>query len=105
VVNFMPRLLYPQGKSPWYQLGRRLGGPQSWSLRLIILSYGYFSGMSNDGAQQNFRAFITKLKCEDKDAERTHFTAEPSGEGLVICGEGSTPQSASDSHFHRTGVI
>jgi hypothetical protein len=24
-------LLYPQGKSPWYPLGRRLGEPQSWS--------------------------------------------------------------------------
>jgi hypothetical protein len=21
----------PQGKSPWYKQGRRLGGPQSWS--------------------------------------------------------------------------
>jgi len=23
--------LYPQGKSTWYPLGRRLGEPQSWS--------------------------------------------------------------------------
>jgi hypothetical protein len=29
VVSFMPRPLYPQGKSPWYPLDRRLGGPQS----------------------------------------------------------------------------
>jgi hypothetical protein len=29
VVNFMPRQLYPQGKSPWYPLDIRLGGPQS----------------------------------------------------------------------------
>jgi hypothetical protein len=29
VVNFTPQLLYPQGKSPWYPLDRRLGGPQS----------------------------------------------------------------------------
>jgi hypothetical protein len=27
----MNQLLYPQGKSPWYPLNRRLGGPQSWS--------------------------------------------------------------------------
>jgi hypothetical protein len=27
----MPQLLYPQGKSPWYALVRRLGGPQSQS--------------------------------------------------------------------------
>jgi hypothetical protein len=28
-----PRSLYLQGKSPWYQLDRRLGGPQSRSGR------------------------------------------------------------------------
>jgi hypothetical protein len=26
VVSFMPQLLYPQGKSPWYPLDRRLVG-------------------------------------------------------------------------------
>jgi hypothetical protein len=32
VVSFTPWPLYPQGKSPWYPLDRRLGGPQrrSW---------------------------------------------------------------------------
>jgi hypothetical protein len=29
VVSFTPRLLYLQGKSPWYPLDRRLGGPPS----------------------------------------------------------------------------
>jgi len=29
VVNFMPRQLYSRRMSPWYPLGRRLGGPQS----------------------------------------------------------------------------
>jgi hypothetical protein len=33
VVSFMPRPLYPQGKSAWYPLDRRLGGPQSRSGR------------------------------------------------------------------------
>jgi hypothetical protein len=33
VVNFTPLPLYPQGKSPWYPLDRRLGGPQSRSER------------------------------------------------------------------------
>jgi len=28
VVSFMPWLLYPQGKSLWYPLDRRLGGLQ-----------------------------------------------------------------------------
>jgi hypothetical protein len=30
-VSFTPRPLYPQGKSPWCPLDRRLGGPQSRS--------------------------------------------------------------------------
>jgi hypothetical protein len=33
VVSFTHRPLYPQGKSPWYPLDRRLGGPQSRSGR------------------------------------------------------------------------
>jgi hypothetical protein len=31
VVSFNPRLLYSHGKSPWYPVDRRLGGPQSRS--------------------------------------------------------------------------
>jgi hypothetical protein len=33
VVSFTPRVLYPQGKSSWYPLDRRLGGPQTRSGR------------------------------------------------------------------------
>jgi len=33
VVSFTPRPLYTQGKSLWYLLDRRLGGPQSLSGR------------------------------------------------------------------------
>jgi hypothetical protein len=33
VVSFTPRLLYPEGKRPWYPLNRRLCGPQSRSGR------------------------------------------------------------------------
>jgi hypothetical protein len=33
VVSFTPRPLYPQGKSPWYPLEKRLGGLQSRSGR------------------------------------------------------------------------
>jgi hypothetical protein len=37
MVSFTPRPLYPQGKSPWYPLGRTLGRPQSLSDAYIIL--------------------------------------------------------------------
>jgi hypothetical protein len=33
VFSFTPGQLHPQGKSPWYPLDRRLGGPQSRSGR------------------------------------------------------------------------
>jgi hypothetical protein len=33
VVSYTLRTVYPQGKSPWYPLDRRLGGPQSRSGR------------------------------------------------------------------------
>jgi hypothetical protein len=33
MVSFTPQPLYPQGKSPWYPLDRRLDGPQSHSGR------------------------------------------------------------------------
>jgi hypothetical protein len=33
VVNITLHPLYPRGKSPWYPLDRRLGGPQSRSGR------------------------------------------------------------------------
>jgi len=33
VVSFTPQPLYPWGKSPWYPLDRRLGGPYSQSGR------------------------------------------------------------------------
>jgi len=32
--SFTPRPLYPQGKSLWYPLDKRLGGPQSRFLSL-----------------------------------------------------------------------
>lgn len=30
MIDFIPQLLYPQGRSPWYQLNRRVDGPQIW---------------------------------------------------------------------------
>jgi hypothetical protein len=30
-ISFTTLLVYPQGKSPWYPLDRRLGGPHSRS--------------------------------------------------------------------------
>jgi hypothetical protein len=48
VVSFTRRLLHPQGKSPWYPLDRRLGGPQSRS----------GSGGEEKNSQTLFRAVI-----------------------------------------------
>jgi len=39
VVSFTLRLLYPQGKSPWYPLVRRLGGPPSATLDTVSKWY------------------------------------------------------------------
>jgi len=36
VVSFTPRPIYPHGKSLWYPLNMRLGGPQSRSLYMYI---------------------------------------------------------------------
>jgi hypothetical protein len=46
MVSFTPQPLYPQGKSPWYPLDRRLGGPQSWSGR-----YGEMKILGTTGTQ------------------------------------------------------
>jgi hypothetical protein len=37
VVSFTPRPLNPQGKSPWYPLDRRVGGPQGIIIIIIII--------------------------------------------------------------------
>jgi hypothetical protein len=47
VVSFTPRPLYPRGKSPQYQLDRRLGGPQSRSGRLGENCWPY-QGLNSD---------------------------------------------------------
>jgi hypothetical protein len=38
-VSYMTRPLYPQGKSPWYPLDRRLAGPQSRVVKKKIPSH------------------------------------------------------------------
>jgi hypothetical protein len=45
VDSFTPRPLYPQGKSSWYPLDRRLGGPQSRSGRGEELHIHLLSGL------------------------------------------------------------
>jgi hypothetical protein len=54
VVSFTPQPLYPQGKSSWYLLDRRLGGPQSRSGR--------------GGEEKNSQRFIIiKVKIKGKN--------------------------------------
>jgi hypothetical protein len=63
VVSFTPRPTYPQGKSSWYPLDRRLGGPHSRSgrggeeknsqpLRGLKL---YMQNASYEGVSKSFR--------------------------------------------------
>jgi len=39
VVRFTPRPLYPQGKSPWYSLDKRLGGLYSFHIQFNVISH------------------------------------------------------------------
>jgi hypothetical protein len=41
VVSFTPQPLYPQGKSPWYPLDRRLGGPPVGLVSYVNLRSSY----------------------------------------------------------------
>jgi hypothetical protein len=47
VVSFTPRSLYPQGKSPWYPLDRRLGGHQIRSGRSGEKKKSHFAPAGN----------------------------------------------------------
>jgi hypothetical protein len=60
----MPWLLYPQGKSPWYPLDRRLGGPQSWS---------------EHGGEQKSSQVLLGLKPPIIQPIAQHYTTELSG--------------------------
>jgi hypothetical protein len=55
VVSFTLRPLYPQGKSPWYPLDRRLGGPQR---RLSIPE----SGSKNSVTESQFLLVIRSVR-------------------------------------------
>jgi hypothetical protein len=44
VVNFTPWPLYPQGKSPWCPMDRRLGGPQTFWTRWWRENFPVFVG-------------------------------------------------------------
>jgi hypothetical protein len=37
VVSFTPQPLYPEGKSPWYPLDRRLGEKNEVQLKLLVV--------------------------------------------------------------------
>jgi hypothetical protein len=66
VVSLTPRPLYPHGKSPWYQLDRRLGGPQSRSGRggeeknSQPVSQHYTTELSRLSSPNIIRVFIVK---------------------------------------------
>jgi hypothetical protein len=73
VVSFTPRPLYPQVKSSWYPLDRRLGGPQSRS-----------------DEEKNFQPPLG-LKPPNIQSVAQRYTAE-----LAIATLGISPTSSSD---------
>jgi hypothetical protein len=82
-VSFTPRLLYPQGKTPWYSLDRRLGGAQSRSGR------GGEEKNSQSGPESNPRTPIVQpvaQRCISELVE-DHTRLKPRGhwDRLVFC--------------------
>jgi hypothetical protein len=67
VVSFTHRLLYPWGKSPRYQLDRRLGGPQSRSGRRGENSRPYRDSNSDPSVVQpiasRYTDYATQAPC------------------------------------------
>jgi hypothetical protein len=61
VVSVTPLSFYPRGKSPWYPLDRRLGGPQSWTGHCWVKKKTYLSPESNPG-----RSTMTTEPCSSQ---------------------------------------
>jgi hypothetical protein len=61
VVNFTSQPLYPQRKSRWYTLDRRLGGPQSWSGRGDEKNYQPLPGLETPIIQPEIQCYTTEL--------------------------------------------
>jgi hypothetical protein len=60
--SFTALLLYPQGKSPWYPLNRRLGGPQSRSWRSGVEENSLpLSGLEHTIIQLEAQRYTTEL--------------------------------------------
>jgi hypothetical protein len=85
VVNFTPRLIDPQAKSPPQPVDRRLGGPESWSGRGVSV-YKYISKHSHyqkeeikwkqNKTKQNKTGAKVIKKIEGKKETKTKFTRQ-----------------------------
>jgi hypothetical protein len=69
VISFTPLPLYPQGKSPWYPLDRRIGGPQSLP--------GGGGEEKNSQALLGIEPLIIQLVAQSYTTELTHQPSVP----------------------------
>jgi hypothetical protein len=69
VVNITPRPLYPEGKSPWYSLDRRLGGLRSRS--------GHGGEETNSQPLPGLEPTIIQSVAQRYTTEQSRLTEEP----------------------------
>jgi len=81
VVSFTPQLLYPQGKSPWYPLDRRLSGPRAildtvvkrkrdlgYAYKILVEKPKEMRTLVRPGCRwEDIKVALKEIGCEDVD--------------------------------------
>jgi hypothetical protein len=88
VVSFTPWLLYPQGKSPWYPMDWRLGGPKASEeknsrllLRLELLIIQSVAQCYTTKLSSFIQQLKSTVKCQ-ASTEMTHQLKDDSYSGV-----------------------
>jgi hypothetical protein len=86
VVNFTPRPLYPQGKSPRYPLNRRLGGPQEpvWTIWRRENSWYYRDSNSDPFVVQLVACRYTDYAIPAQEHNILYHSACVTGPALLV---------------------
>jgi hypothetical protein len=99
-VSFTPRPLYPQGKSPWYPLDRRLGGSESRSGRGVKRKIPSPRRESKSSKRQD-AVLRVSLKQRLRYDSNTNANSN-----LHFCGEEfSVPRNNGDKSSGRTQIV